>query len=510
MILFILIIFLFFPIKVHADCYVKVESYQKAQQIAEEKNLILKEYSYGIASYYGDGDLPKDDIIPINSCPYQRLLFDNIELQTTYENDITGKGVVIAVLDTGCDMNHCDLKQNIIGGYNVTSDSSLMDYNGHGTHVAGIISAIDNNLGINGIAPDAKLYIVKANRNNEPYFYYSDIVRGIYKCIELGYIDIINMSFGSYYDSSILKEAILDATKHGIVVVAAAGNDGTSRPIYPAAYQSCLSVGSCNYQKQISVFSNRGINYNIIAPGEAIYSTVPGNAYNIMYGTSMAAPIISGVAALVISKYNLHHNVNMVKDIIINNSDHQVVNVQKIFNLPKIHAPDKPNIKVIENPETLQKEIILNTDKNTESYYTIDKKNPSIYSDKVNGSIILDKKGTHTLRIVSTVKNSRVYSQTKKIKINVNKKVYSCDYLKSLEISYNKNCIVIKSPKYKRLLNTKIIHWKTSNRRIIINQNGKILKFDNGTVIVTAIIGGFRKKIRLRKEGKNVNWTRIS
>lgn len=513
--LIFLLIFLLFPINVQANCYTKVNSYQEAQRIAQEQNLTLNGYSYGIASYDGNGNLPIDEKVEMCSYSVQESLFNTIDFTNTYEHDITGKNVVVAILDGGCDITHADLRRSIIGGCNVTPNSSsadITDNTGHGTFVAGIIAAADDGQGIMGIAPDAKLYIVKINRNNDKYFYYSDIVRGIYKCIELGNIDIINMSFGGFCESYPVREALIEAKKHGIVIVTAAGNYGTSIPSYPAAYQIGLSVGSCNIHKQLSRFSNRGINYNILAPGEMIFSTLPGNNYDFEIGTSISAPIVSGVAALVISKYNIHHNADLVTNIILNSADNKVLNVQNIFGLPKINIPQVPKYSIVENPDTYQKEIVIKSQKKNDVYYTLDDTTPTVYSDKIDGSLLFDKKGTYYINLVNVPKNSRVYSNVKRIKIKVNRKVYSTDYLESLKISYKNGSIILKSKKYRRKLDTKIIKWSVSNKNIVnISQSGKLNNFKKGTVVITANVGGFKKKIKLRKGADgHVKWTRIS
>lgn len=247
-------------------------------------------------------------------------------------NGATGSGIVVAVVDTGVDYEHEDLdannwintaetKDNNIDddangyvddyyGYDfigssstaVTPDKDPQDEMGHGTHVAGIIAAENNTVGIRGIASSAQIMPVKV-LDSYGYGYDSTIADGIRYAVNKG-ADIINLSLGSAFASNTLKAAIDFAETNGVLVIAASGNESTfSAPSYPAAYSYVVSVGATNEDGYKAEFSNWG-KVDVMAPGVDILSSVPGNLYEQYSGTSMAAPHVSGVAALVMHKFN--------------------------------------------------------------------------------------------------------------------------------------------------------------------------------------------------------------
>lgn len=150
----------------------------------------------------------------------------------------TGKDVKVAVLDTGIDVNHPDFKTNIKGGYNaINPRKSYTDDNGHGTHVAGIIAAMDNDIGVAGVGPDIYLYSVKVlNRNGSGYV--SDVIEGIEWSVNNG-MQVINMSLGTSSDIQSFDDAVKTAYENGFVIVAAAGNEG-SVVSYPALMMKLL------------------------------------------------------------------------------------------------------------------------------------------------------------------------------------------------------------------------------------------------------------------------------
>ncbi|MEH7303412.1 S8 family peptidase [Neobacillus drentensis] len=217
-----------------------------------------------------------------------------------------GKGVTIAILDTGCDMTHPDLKERVIGGRNFTRDDKgikevYRDYNGHGTHVAGTMAATVNQKGVVGVAPEANLLIVKVlDRNGSGQ--YEWIINGIYYAIEQK-VDIISMSLGGPEDVPELHEAIQKAVENNILVVCAAGNEGDGQDStdefgYPGSYNEVISVGAINLERQISDFTNSNNEVDLVAPGENILSTYLKGKYAKLSGTSMATPHVSGALAL--------------------------------------------------------------------------------------------------------------------------------------------------------------------------------------------------------------------
>ncbi|AKP45704.1 S8 family peptidase [Bacillus smithii] len=222
-----------------------------------------------------------------------------INASKAWENGVTGKGVKIAVIDTGI-ASHSDL--NIPGGVStVDYTSSYKDDNGHGTHVAGIIGAKRNGIGIAGVAPDAQIYAVKAlDKNGNGNL--QDIAEALDWAIA-NKMDIINMSFGTSTDSKILHDLVDKAYKSGILLVAAGGNNGNSSGTgdtveYPAKYSSVVAVSSLNSNKNRSVFSATGPEIEVSAPGENIVSTYLNGEYAVGSGTSMAAPHVAGMLAL--------------------------------------------------------------------------------------------------------------------------------------------------------------------------------------------------------------------
>ena len=219
----------------------------------------------------------------------------------------TGVGIIVAVLDTGIQSNHPDLIP-VLAGYNGVNDNfDVNDVDSHGTHVAGIIGARANGIGGRGVAPGVSLLPVKVlgdDGNSTGTGTTSSIYRGIEWVVNRGgtrRADIINMSLGGYSDDIPYKKSLTDAINKGIVVVSTVGNDSTNIRKYPATLPGLICVASTDMNGMRSNFSNYGSWVTIAAPGSSILSTIPGSAYIVKSGTSMAAPIVSGCAALYIS-----------------------------------------------------------------------------------------------------------------------------------------------------------------------------------------------------------------
>ncbi|MCQ4936300.1 S8 family serine peptidase [Anaerotignum propionicum] len=211
--------------------------------------------------------------------------------------------VVVAVIDTGINVKHSEFKGRIVSGWDFyNDDASVFDKgdSSHGTGVAGVIAAnIDHN-GIAGIAQNAKIMPLKFMENGEGYTF--DVIRAIEYAKERG-VKIINCSFGSREYNPALMEVM--AENRDILFVCAAGNNGDSTKIYPAAFDlpNVISVGSINNKGELASKSNYGKTVHIAAPGENIYTTKNENDYGFVSGTSMAGAYISGVAALYSGKY---------------------------------------------------------------------------------------------------------------------------------------------------------------------------------------------------------------
>ncbi|WP_409305688.1 S8 family peptidase [Peribacillus sp. SCS-155] len=218
-----------------------------------------------------------------------------------------GEGITIAILDTGCDADHPDLKSQIIGGRNFTGDDQgnpdiYEDYNGHGTHVAGTMAAEENNSGVVGVAPAASLLIVKVLDKNGSGMY-EWIINGINFAVEQK-ADIISMSLGGPEDVPELHEAIQNAVRNNILVVCAAGNEGdgsetTDEMGYPGCYNEVISVGAIDLERRSSEFTNSNREVDLVAPGEEIISTYKNGKYAKLSGTSMSTPHVSGALALI-------------------------------------------------------------------------------------------------------------------------------------------------------------------------------------------------------------------
>ena len=218
-----------------------------------------------------------------------------------------GSGVLVAIIDTGVDCAHPDLKCNLADGANMTNSSTPpIDDNGHGTHVAGIIAGQGKDGGVFGVAPQVTIIPVKV-LNADGSGNLSDVVSGIYWAMTHG-ARVINMSLGAPTSAAALEQAVHKAYQAGVVIVAASGNDGenasrsggASTVDYPGAYPWVIAVAASDRSDHIAPFSSFGPAVDITAPGDGILSTVP-NGYEKMSGTSMASPHIAGVAALAVA-----------------------------------------------------------------------------------------------------------------------------------------------------------------------------------------------------------------
>jgi subtilisin family serine protease len=211
-----------------------------------------------------------------------------------------GEGVVVAVIDTGCDLYHDDLKKNIVQGKNFLENKDPIDRNGHGTHVSGTIAAIDNGLGMVGVAPETKIMPLKA-LNDDGVGDSRAIAEAIVWAADHS-VDFITMSLGSDGESVPIKKAIDYACSKNVVIFCAAGNAGERAPImYPAKYSNVISIGAIDKNLERTPFTCSGEELDFLAPGHEIVSAIPGNAYATMSGTSMSNPFAVGCASLLLS-----------------------------------------------------------------------------------------------------------------------------------------------------------------------------------------------------------------
>lgn len=207
--------------------------------------------------------------------------------------------IIIAVVDTGVDLQHPDLKNRLIQGYNVIENNHFPDDdNGHGTHVAGIIASETNNQeGIAGMTWFNKIMPIKAMESGG-YGTTFDIAKGITWAVDHG-ADVINLSLGNYQPSELMEEAVKYAYKHNVVLIAASGNDNSAHPSYPACYPEVMAVSAIDYNGNRATFSNYGDYVDVAAPGVQIPSTYFNQQYAALSGTSMASPHVAGLAGLI-------------------------------------------------------------------------------------------------------------------------------------------------------------------------------------------------------------------
>ena len=241
----------------------------------------------------------------------------------------TGKGVKIAIIDSGINSNisskHPDLK--VAGGASMIDGSSpFIDGAGHGTHVAGVIAALNNSIGVVGAAPDAEIFSVKVLASTGTGTL-EDVLEGVQWAIDKK-MDIINLSLTTGFDIPELKAMLKKANDAGIIVVAAAGNIETvdtkgnyDQPeadvLYPARFSSVIAVGSTDTTNKLSGFSYRGPSVELVAPGEGIYSTYSMSAkflpslYKTSEGTSVSTPFVAAVFAQYMEAYPHLTNVQL-------------------------------------------------------------------------------------------------------------------------------------------------------------------------------------------------------
>jgi len=206
--------------------------------------------------------------------------------------------VTIAVLDTGVQLDHPDLVGKVTEGYNVVGDGPPDDDVGHGTHVAGVISAaVNNREGVAGMSWYNKVMPIKVLDGSGTGTTYS-VAEGLIWAVDHG-AKVINMSLGNYASAEFLHDAIRYAYDHDVVLIAASGNDDTDRPGFPAAYPEVFAVAATSENGEKASFSNYGDYIDVAAPGDNIPSTYPGNQYAALSGTSMASPHVAALAGLI-------------------------------------------------------------------------------------------------------------------------------------------------------------------------------------------------------------------
>ncbi len=278
----------FIVVRLEAEPYAKLASHSQIRLFEDNQSIQLNEQAQLMTG--------------ASLAEVQHWNLDAMNVHDAWVNGYTGKGVKVAVLDSGI-ASHPDLK--IAGAISFIGDT-YDDVHGHGTHVAGIIAAQHNGFGIAGIAPNVELYAVKVIENDGMGRALT-VIKGIDWAIDNN-IHIINLSFGGLEYSEVLYEAVKSAAESGVLIVAASGNEGTANGTgatinYPARHDEVIAVASVNRQLIRSPYSGTGIENDFAAPGEDIYSTFLNNQYATYEGTSLAAPHITGLLALLIEQY---------------------------------------------------------------------------------------------------------------------------------------------------------------------------------------------------------------
>lgn len=307
----------------------RVELADDVDMLSAWKQLLTEDGVLCVEADYRVRAQSLQDITSYDPWIYAQTWLEQINAYGAWEQvSRPGEGVVVAVVDTGVDLDHPDLQENLLPGYDfVEYDAMPEDEDGHGTHVAGIIAAAKNQEGVRGVAWDAKILPIRA-LDREGSGYGSDIFSSI--CWAAGQeiedagtvsrkADIINLSLGGFGESEMEKDAVEFARQQGCLVVASAGNNGMPNDyagdsywggtISPGNIPGVLTVMAMNPEPNavgdwLADFSNydpypgRWEEYEIMAPGVDILSTEMGGDYVYMQGTSMACPVVAGAAAV--------------------------------------------------------------------------------------------------------------------------------------------------------------------------------------------------------------------
>ncbi len=274
--------------------------------------------------------LANERLLPNDQYLSEQLYLDKIKAYEAWQIAHENTGIKIAILDTGIDLTHPDLQGNLLTGKNILDPTKPpQDDNGHGTNVAGILAAVGNNQqGISGILWHAKIIPVKVldqNGNGNANI----VAEGIYYALDQE-AKIILLSLGDPIYSPVLDAAVKKAEEKGVLIVAATGNE--EREInYPAALPTVLAVGAVDSLGNYPSYANYGQELDVVAPVTGIYTTKMGGGYSTNIGTSMAAPQVAGLAALIMSKYP-DYTPAQVRNLIRYSTNQSVANKGLSFN----------------------------------------------------------------------------------------------------------------------------------------------------------------------------------
>ncbi len=294
------------------DVYANDEMIGHIEKMSADYQVRVSELTEDVGAKAGER-LPTRPQYSVSDTDYElQTYLDYLNMQNVWSS-YTGSGITVAVIDTGIDTDHPEFAGRISEySYNASEDKIVKDWVtedgsydwsliedevGHGTAVTGVIAATMHSGGVVGIAPDVNIVVIKAECDENGNFKRtSDLVFGIYYAIERD-VNAVNMSFGTY-GPNVFAEALQLAYDSDVVCVAAAGNDGTSALMYPAADEHVIGVGALAENSwALAAYSNYGENTNLVAPGST-YTSLMGGTYGTMNGTSLASPIVTGAVAL--------------------------------------------------------------------------------------------------------------------------------------------------------------------------------------------------------------------
>ena len=366
--------------------------------------------------------------------------YSQLNLENSVPSTLTGKNIRIAIIDTGVDTSHPDLK--IAGGKCVLEQvlnggwcsKSYEDDNGHGTHVAGIIGAQNNDIGVVGVAPEASIYAIKA-LDQEGYGTTSSILAGIDWAIQNN-MDIINMSLNSEYYEPAMESIIKKAYNKGILIVAAAGNEEhvtgkEENVLYPAKFSQAIAVSALGRSMDLIHTSSVGKEMELTAPGGSIYSTVPlaydidgkRDGYMSMSGTSMATPFVSAVAALYMEKFPDLTNVQIRKLLQSNAKDLGVKGRDAKFGYGLVQMDTSPEVVTNFTARANEKGIVkieINKLPDNATGYNLYRFNNKIISNGKSTSLEdYASKGSLEYKLIPVVDGNEMILQTKIVKIDV-------------------------------------------------------------------------------------------
>lgn len=277
---------------------VKVKNKKDFQKVMNNYKTFKHVNSVNPSALYKPSSIPDPKV-------KEQYFIDLLNLNGAHK--LAGKNTVtVAVIDQGIDTNHPELKGKLLPSYNAVNPMNQGTPDFHGTHVAGIIAGNKNNgIGGFGVNPNVKVLPIDVFDQSWGAFDYT-IAQGILHAIKNN-AKVINMSLSGPMKSPLIEDAVNKALEKNITIVAAAGNNGVSMAEYPAAYEGVISVGAVDKNKNLADFSTFGPSIDIVAPGADVYSTFyqygQKSSFVEMSGTSMASPIVAGVASLLLSKH---------------------------------------------------------------------------------------------------------------------------------------------------------------------------------------------------------------